>query len=457
MTKQKQLLLVPAVIATGMMSFAGVLIETAMNVTFPTLIRQFDLTTAQVQWVTTIYLLMISIIVPLSTYLNRNFSLKKLFLASNLLFLAGIMIDFFSPTFMVLLFGRLLQGAATGIALPLMFHIILTFAPLNRRGAMMGVGTLTTAIAPAIGPTYGGIMTSHFTWNHIFLFLLPVLILSLIIGWFAIPEMAVQKSGYLDWISVLGICLLFSGSLTFLSTLGTVSSWIALIIGGIGWFLFYYRSKKVEHPLIRLSILSNKTFRLFLIGFLVYQFLLLGVSFVLPNFLQIVQGSSPFVAGLAMLPGAAVGALLSPFSGKMLDQYGPKKPIFAGLILSLIGWLALFLLIGHASVGVLIACHVFYMIGIGLSYSNMMTTGMNALNEELQGDGNAMFNTLQQFSGAVATSLVAVIINYVQHHTSHNYEVSTTLGSKAALGVLLLLLLVSFARFAYYLFFAKKA
>lgn len=72
--------------------------------------------------------LMISIIVPLSTYLNRNFSLKTL-LASNLLFLAGIMIDFFSPTFMVLLFGRLLQGAATGIALPLMFHIILTFAP----------------------------------------------------------------------------------------------------------------------------------------------------------------------------------------------------------------------------------------------------------------------------------------------------------------------------------------
>ena len=129
---------------------------------------------------------------------------------------------------------------------------------------------------------------------------------------------------------------------------------------------------------------------------------------------------------------------------------------FAGLILSLIGWLALFLLIGHASVGVLIACHVFYMIGIGLSYSNMMTTGMNALNEELQGDRNAMFNTLQQFSGAVATSLVAVIINYVQHHTSHNYEVSTTLGSKAALGVLLLLLLVSFARFAYYLFFAKS-
>ncbi|MEN2294359.1 MFS transporter, partial [Enterococcus faecium] len=75
---------------------------------------------------------------------------------------------------------------------------------------------------------------------------------------------------------------------------------------------------------------------------------------------------------------------------------------------------------------------------------------------ELQGDGKAMFNTLHQFSGAVPTSLVAVIINYVQHLSSHKYQVSTRLGSKAALRVLLLLLLVSFARFAYYLFFAKK-
>lgn len=452
MTKQKELLLVPAVIATGIMSFAGVLIETAMNVTFPTLINQFDLTTAQVQWVTTIYLLMISIIVPLSTYLNRNFSIRKLFLFSNFLFLAGILVDFFSPTFMILLMGRLLQGIATGIALPLMFHIILTYAPMNRRGTMIGVGTLTTAIAPAIGPTYGGILTSAFTWNHIFLFLVPVLLISLVIGLFSIPETSVEKGGHLDFLSVLGLCLLFSGALTFLSTIGQLISWLALIIAIIGFFLFYQRSKTIEQPLIRLSILSNKTFRLFLFSFLIYQFLLLGVSFVLPNFIQIVQGDTAFIAGLSMLPGAAIGAILSPFSGKLLDQHGPKKPILVGLILSFIGWLALVLLIGHDSLIWLVACHVFYMIGIGLSYSNMMTTGMNALSEELQGDGNALFNTLQQFSGAIATSLVAIIINLVQDHSTLNYEAATTLGSKAALGVLLVLLIISFAQFMpYYL------
>lgn len=163
-----------------------------MNVTFPTLIRQFDLTTAQVQWVTTIYLLMISIIVPLSTYLNRNFSLKTLFSFKSaflgryndrflLSYLHGPIVWSIAP--------RCSDRYRSSVDVPYYLDI----CPLNRRGAMMGVGTLTTAIAPAIGPTYGGIMTSHFTWNHIFLFLVPVLILSLIIGWFAIPEMAVQK------------------------------------------------------------------------------------------------------------------------------------------------------------------------------------------------------------------------------------------------------------------------
>lgn len=456
MTKQKHLLLVPAVIATGMMSFAGVLIETAMNVTFPTLIKQFQLTTAQVQWVTTIYLLMISIIVPLSTYLTRNFSLRSLFLLSNLLFLVGIIVDFFSPTYLVLLLGRLLQGTATGIALPLMFHIILTFAPMNRRGAMMGIGTLTTAIAPAIGPSYGGVLTSNFTWNHIFLFLIPVLLLSLGIGLFAIPNMPVQKSGRLDMLSVFSLCLLFSGSLTFLSMLDQPLSWLALLVAGIGGILFYQRSKTAEYPLIKLSIFSNKTFRLFLFSFLIYQFLLLGVSFVLPNFIQIVQGNSPFVAGIAMLPGATIGAVLSPFSGKLLDQHGPQKPIFSGLLLALIGWSALVFLIGHVSLPLLITCHFIYMIGIGLSYSNMMTTGMNALSDEYQSDGNAVFNTLQQFSGAVATSLVAVIINLVQAHADLSYQVATTLGSKSALGVLLILLIIRFLLFIRYCFTPKK-
>lgn len=136
--EQKNVRLFPAVLATGIMSFAGVLIETAMNVTFPTLTKEFGVSTGTVQWVTTIYLLVISIMVPLSNYLLKTYSLRRLFIVANLFFLIGLAIDVYSPSFSILLLGRLFQGASTGIALPLMFHIILNFTPLEKRGTMMG-------------------------------------------------------------------------------------------------------------------------------------------------------------------------------------------------------------------------------------------------------------------------------------------------------------------------------
>ena len=402
--EQKNVRLFPAVLATGIMSFAGVLIETAMNVTFPTLTKEFGVSTGTVQWVTTIYLLVISIMVPLSNYLLKTYSLRRLFIVANLFFLIGLAIDVYSPSFSILLLGRLFQGASTGIALPLMFHIILNFTPLEKRGTMMGVGTLTTSIAPAIGPTYGGILTSSLSWHAIFLFLIPVLLLSLFMGLSAIPEIPVKKTTTLD--------------------------------------------------LVRLTILKNPAFVLFLCGFLVCQFLLLGISFVLPNFVQIVLGKNAFVAGLVMLPGATVGAILAPLSGRVLDQYGAKKPILFGLSLATIGWLALTILLEMPVLLGFVAGHVTYMIGLGFAYSNMMTTGMSLLEEKDFGDGNTLFNTLQQFSGAIATAIVATIINIAQDHAD-NFAQGTTMGSLISLIFLLTLLVI--VLIACWNYFRKKA
>lgn len=156
-----------AVIAAGIMSFSGVLIETSMNVTFPTLMNEFQTDANGVQWVTTGYLLAIAVIVPLSAFLIRNYSPRRLFIIANLLFLVGVILDGFAPNLLVLLTGRVFQGIGTGIALPLMFDIILTKSPLDRRGVMMGIGTMTTSIAPAIGPTYGGILLNSLGWRSI--------------------------------------------------------------------------------------------------------------------------------------------------------------------------------------------------------------------------------------------------------------------------------------------------
>ena len=138
MTTKKKWHVMPAVVATTIMSFCGVLIETSMNVTFPTLMKQFGIDAGLIQWVTTANLLTVAISIPLSAYLIRNVSEKNLFVSSNLFFLLGVILDSIAGNFELLLAGRILQGIGTGLALPLAMHIILEHVPLEKRGFMVG-------------------------------------------------------------------------------------------------------------------------------------------------------------------------------------------------------------------------------------------------------------------------------------------------------------------------------
>lgn len=432
-----------AVIATGILSFSGVLIETAMNVTFPILMKEYGISTAAVQWVTTIYLLMIAVTVPLSGYLMKNYSLKKLFILSNILFLIGVILDFSAPTFTLLLLGRLLQGAATGIALPLMFQIILTEAPRETRGMMMGIGTLTTSIAPAIGPSYGGFLTTHFSWHYIYLALIPLLLLSLILGTISMKSTKVYKQTKLNLKNVLTLIICFSSWLIFFSLIGQSMAWFFLAAGFISGFFFVNQSRRSEEPLVRLELLKHSAFRHFLFSFLAYQFILLGISFILPNFIQIVAKHDAAAAGVAMFPGALVGAILAPISGKILDHHGPRKPLIYGVIGALSGLsFLMFALSENLPLPWLVFGHVFYMIGLGFSYSNFITTAMNHLPPAEYSDGNALFNTLQQFTGAIATSIIAAIIGW-QQNSAVNFVSGTKSGAVWSMSLLVLLAVLS--------------
>jgi len=451
-----------AIFATGIMTFCGVLIETAMNVTFPSLMNEFNISLSMVQWVTTIYLLIISIIVPISSYFNQKFDKKKLFITSNLIFIAGVIIDCVSPTFFILLIGRLLQGLATGIALPLMFNIILEEAPQEKRGTMMGFGVLTTAIAPAIGPTFGGWLTTELSWRYIFISLIPILILSLFLGIYSISSKKEKNTSdtKFDFLAVFYITLIFGGLLFFFTVVGEkgVFSWLPwtyFIVGIFGLLLFIRRMKISETPLINLEVFKHVGFDLLLISFLVYQFLLLGLSFIIPNYLQIVQLKSASISGMFMLPGALIGAILAPISGRILDKLGPKKPILLGLILSLIA-LTLMAFLIHSNILVfIIICHSLFMIGEGIAYSNLMTTALNQLPTSFESDGNAIFNTLQQFSGAVATSIVAAIIaSFQKNSASGDYILGTQVGVQA--GLIFLLILIAIGLFSTMRFFTKQ-
>lgn len=434
MNKNNHFHLLGAVIATGILSFSGVLIETAMNVTFPTLIHEFGLSTSKIQWVTTIYLLVIAITIPLSSYFNERFSARKLFLIANLFFLVGVLTNCFSANFAMLLFGRLLQGIGTGIGLPLMFHLI-----FHKRGMMMGIGTLTTSIAPAIGPTYGGIIAHALDWRYIYIFLLPLVIISLFLGLAALPREIAKTPKKLAFRPVIALSIMFFAFISALSAEHLLTFALLFVIEMIGAVMFVRFNRK--ETLIDLGIMKNRRFVALIFSLLVYQALLLGLSFILPSFLQVSAGFSSSVAGIFMFPGALIGAVLAPISGKILDQIGARKPITTGLVLAALGLVLLFVFLPTKSLALLLIAHIVLMLGLGISYSNLMTCSLGTLSTEELSDGNALVNTLQQFIGAVATAVVATTLSLFQG--LNGFKTGTSQGTSIILALFFILIIVS--------------
>lgn len=448
MEKKVDQKLILAVVAAGLLSFCGVVVETAMNITFPVLMREFSINTATVQWMTTAYLLVVSIIVPISSFLKRRFKTKTLFIAANLLFIAGLVIDASATVFPILVLGRIVQGLGTGIALPLMFNIILDWTPADKRGTLMGIGTLITAIAPALGPTFGGIVVSSLNWHWIFILLLPLLVISLLLGLYAIRQARPTEKTSFDVLAWVMVMLIFVGFTIAFSNLEKITTqpWLVLgmlVVGILGLVGFVWQTRRSSRPLINLDVFAAKSFDWHLLGFFLVQINALGLAFILPNYIQLVNGKSALLAGLFVLPGAAIGAIFAPLGGQILDRFGAAKPILTGATILAVA-VALFTVFGlHLNGLSILIIYILLMIGMGLTMGNTMTSGLSQLSIQQQADGNAVFNTLQQFAGATGTSIVSAVITLVQNSASGSNATRTALGSTYALGLLLVLILVN--------------
>lgn len=402
------------------------------------------------QWMTTICLLTISLTVPLSAYLKRCFRAKHLFVFANLTFTAGLLIDIFAPNFWLLLVGRLVQGIGTGVALPLMFNIILDWVPQSRVGMMMGLGTMITGIAPAIGPTYGGLLVNTLGWRWIFIFLLPLLVCSLITGIATIRQKGTLIKTSFDWPSLLAVILMFAGLTTGFANMGSqpLVSWLVLgnfVIGVLGTLASVIRSLKLASPIVNLALSANHRFARLALSFLLFQFVALGLSFLVPNYIQLVNHDNAMLAGLIVLPGAALGAVTGPFGGRLLDRFGARRPVLVGVALNILAvaglasWAT-----GDLSNTAIVFLYLAFTVGGGLSFGNLMTSALASLPDTDNGDGNAILNTLQQFAGAVGTSVSSAIVAASQANHVRPLDQTTALGTQHALLVLLFILLVEF-------------
>ena len=196
-------------------------------------------------------------------------------------------------------------------------------------------------------------------------------------------------------------------ALVFATNAASTSAWISPEALG----LFVLLSRRSDDPLLRVRIFTDRTYALSIVYVVLIQAIVLALGYLIPYFAQVDKSMDSFAAGCLLLPGCIIGALLTSFGGGILDRFGPMRPILTGAAIGVVT-LVLFAVLGVHGSGVRLALiYVFFPICQGLSVSNSMTNGLRSLPDDLQADGNAAFNTIQQLGGAIRTAVVTAIVN----------------------------------------------
>ena len=165
-------------------TFCTVLNQTLLTTAFPTLMDAFDISASDVQWLTTGFLLVNGIMIPITAWLINKFSSRSLYLTAMSIFLAGTIACFAAPNFSTLLIGRLVQAAGVGISMPLLQNIMLSIFPPEKRGSAMGMSGIVIGLAPALGPTLSGWIIDHYDWRYLFGMVIPIVVLVLVLALF---------------------------------------------------------------------------------------------------------------------------------------------------------------------------------------------------------------------------------------------------------------------------------
>ena len=395
----------------------GMFNETSLNIALTNLMEVFHISAATAQWLTTGFMLTLGILMPVSGLLLQTFTTRKLFIGSVMSLIVGTLIAALAFNFEMLMFARVLQAVGMGLLLPLMFNTVLVIYPLEKRGAAMGLVALVIMVAPASGPTIGGLLIEYLTWHYIFWISLPLLVIGLLIGLKYLKNVTDVTKPRIDLLSVLLSTIGFGGVVFGFSKAGEGSEgWSSMVvitssivIGLVTLVLFILR-QNMSDPMLNLSVFK---YPMYVIGMLlIMSCMLISMSstIILPMFLQTGKGLSVLITGLMLLPGSVLSGLIQPYVGRLFDKYGPKWLVIPGLvILTVMIWF--FTTISPtSSVAFIIALHIGLTVGIALIWTPAQTNGLNQLPPELYPHGTAVMNTLQQVGGAIGTAVAISIL-----------------------------------------------
>lgn len=387
-----------------------VLNQTLLSPALPAIMADLQVSATTVQWLTSGYSLVEAIIIPLSAYIIGKLSTRKLFCGGLALFAVGSLVAAFAPGFPFLLLGRVLQACATGAMMPMVISLVLIIFPRERRGTAMGIVSLVISFAPAVGPSLSGVLVDSVGWRALFVIVAVLTVIMIVFGLFALynyegfEEIGFDKPSVC--LSSLGLLCLLYGFSTFSSSDNLLVTVALVVVGILLIALFARRQLKLEVPLLRVTVLASRRYRTAAIIIALLEMALIGSGVALPLYIQNVLGHTATVSGLAMLPGAVIGAACGLLSGRVFDRFGVRGISIGGGLAVAVAGVLLALLTADASIIVVACVYSVFSIGIQLLLTPLNTWGLNSLDNSVIQHANALSNTLNQIGGSFGTALI---------------------------------------------------
>ncbi|AVD56569.1 MULTISPECIES: DHA2 family efflux MFS transporter permease subunit [Heyndrickxia] len=406
-------------------AFVAILNQTLLNVAIPHIMNDLNVTANTVQWLSTGYMLVNGILVPVTAFMISKWGTRKMLITAVSLFTAGSVLCAISTNFSILMLGRIVQASGAGIIMPLMMTVFLTIFPPEKRGSAMGMMGVAMIFAPAIGPTLSGWLVGHYDWHILFWIVIPFGVIDIFVTLAWMKDVMKTTNPKIDIPGIIFSTLGFGFLLYGFSEAGN-DGWsskqvvISLIIAVISLVLFVWRELTTEKPMLDLRVFKYDIFALTTIVSMVVNMAMFAGMILLPIYLQNIRGFTALDSGLLMLPGAIVMGIMSPISGWLFDKLGARPLAVFGLIITVWTTYEFTKLSMTTSYGHLLFLYVLRSFGMSFIMMTIMTEGMNQLPIHMTSHGTAAANTARTVAGSLGTAfLVTVMSTRADFHTAN--------------------------------------
>ncbi len=406
-------------------TMASIISSTIVNVAIPDMSTYFSLGQARAQWVTSGFMVATTVSMLTTPWLLARYGYRSTYVAAMVLLMLGGIGGGISNYFGLVMVARVAEGLAAGIVQPIPAVIILYAFQPHEQGRASGIFGMGVVLAPAIGPSVGGLLVDWFGWRSIFFMVVPFCLLSLWLAYKFVPinapggAMADRKGESLDW---RGLLLGTAGTLCLLNGLvalhsGETFQWMGLLGAAlVALFLFIgwqrHQLAKGRQPLMDLRLFRYRQFSMGCIVAFIYGTALFGSTYLLPVFMQLGLQMSASLVGTIMLPAGIVLALTIPVVGRLADKQPTHMLVTTGLALLACSF-ALMMLVGmQSALWLLVLFSALGRVGLGFILPSLNLGAMRPLDKPLISQGSSTIGFVRMLGGATGVSLCGIVLEW---------------------------------------------